>query len=288
MDYISGIQSALDYIESNLTEPLDYAEIARKAACSEFYFQKIFAVLCGMTLGEYIRSRRLTLAGSELRSADKKVIDVALKYGYESPESFTRAFVKFHGIPPSEAKKEGAALKSFSPLSVKLTLKGGNMMNYKIIEKEAFYVLEKASRHSVENAENKATIPEFWTTCRKDGTVETLLKSTNDRTYLFGICYNSAENQKEFDYSIAAICGNDTPVPAGYRKNLIPARTWAIFECVGAMPKAIQELWHSIVTEFFPASGYHPTYELDIEAYPDGDMNSPSYRSEIWVPVLKR
>ena len=288
MDYISGIQSALDYIESNLTEPLDYAEIARKAACSEFYFQKIFAVLCGMTLGEYIRSRRLTLAGSELRSADKKVIDVALKYGYESPESFTRAFVKFHGITPSEAKKEGAALKSFSPLSVKLTLKGGNMMNYKIIEKEAFYVLEKASRHSVENAENKATIPEFWTTCRKDGTVETLLKSTNDRTYLFGICYNSAENQKEFDYSIAAICGNDTPVPAGYRKNLIPARTWAIFECVGAMPKAIQELWHSIVTEFFPASGYHPTYELDIEAYPDGDMNSPSYRSEIWVPVLKR
>ena len=143
MDWITGIQNAINYIEEHLTEEINYDKVAEEAACSSFYFQRIFGVLCDISLGEYIRNRRLTLAGNELNVSDIKVIDIALKYGYESPESFTRAFSKFHGITPSEAKKNGSKLKSFSRLSVKITLSGGSMMDYKIVEKEAFEIIEK-------------------------------------------------------------------------------------------------------------------------------------------------
>ena len=287
MDWITGIQNAINYIEEHLTEEIDYEIVAKEASCSSFYLQRIFSILCGMTLGDYIRNRRLTLAGNELSAADDKVIDIALKYGYESPESFTRAFSRFHGVTPSKAKKDGSKLKSFSRLSVKITLSGGNIMDYKIIEKNAFDIIEKVEAHTVENSENAKSIPDFWMRSHNDGTVKTLLDTTTDRTYIFGVCYgNLPENAKTFDYSIAAKCDNNTVVPEGFRKNTIPARTWAVFECKGAMPNAMQDMWHKIISEFFPTSGYQPTYEMDIEAYTDGNMGSPDYRREIWVPVI--
>ena len=289
MDWITGIQNAINYIEEHLTEEIDYEIVAKEASCSSFYLQRIFSILCGMTLGDYIRNRRLTLAGNELSAADDKVIDIALKYGYESPESFTRAFSRFHGVTPSKAKKDGSKLKSFSRLSVKITLSGGNIMDYKIIEKNACDIIEKVEAHTVENSENAKSIPDFWMRSHNDGTVKTLLDTTTDRTYIFGVCYgNLPENAKTFDYSIAAKCDNNTVVPEGFRKNTIPARTWAVFECKGAMPNAMQDMWHKIISEFFPTSGYQPTYEMDIEAYTDGNMGSPDYRSEIWVPVIKK
>lgn len=289
MDWLTGIQNAINYIENHLTEEIDYDKVAEKAACSFFYFQRIFSILCGLTLGDYIRNRRLTLAGSELSVSNAKIIDIALKYGYESPESFTRAFSKFHGITPSNARKNGSKLKSFSPLSVKITLNGGSIMNYKIVEKPAFAIIEKVESHSVENSANKKSIPDFWTRSHNDGTVKQLIDLTSDKTYIFGVCYgNMPEDTKTFDYSIAALCAPNTDIPTGFRKNTIPARTWAVFECIGAMPDAIQNMWHKIVSEFFPTSGYQPTYEMDIEAYAEGDMSSPDYRSEIWIPIVKK
>ena len=289
MDWITGIQNAINYIEEHLIEEIDYEIVAKEAACSSFYFQRIFSILCGMTLGDYIRNRRLTLAGNELSAADDKVIDIALKYGYESPESFTRAFSRFHGVTPSEAKKDGSKLKSFSRLSVKITLSGGNIMDYKIIEKEAFDIIEKVETHSVEDSANVKSIPEFWSRSHQDGTVKTLMNVTTDRTFIFGVCYgNLPENAKTFDYSIAATYAKDAVVPEGFRRNTIPARTWAVFECRGAMPNAIQDLWHKIVSEFFPTSSYKPTYEMDIEAYSEGNMGDPDYYSEIWIPVVKK
>lgn len=220
MDWITGIQNAINYIEEHLTEEIDYEIVAKEAACSSFYLQRIFSILCGMALGDYIRNRRLTLVGNELSAADDKVIDIALKYGYESPESFTRAFKGFHGVTPSEAKKDGSKLKSFSRLSVKITLSGGNIMDYKIIEKEAFDIIEKVEVHTVEDSENAKSIPDFWTRSHNDGTVKKLLDTTTDRTYIFGVCYgNLPENAKTFDYSIAAKCNENTVVPEGFRKN---------------------------------------------------------------------
>lgn len=289
MDWITGIQNALNYIEAHITENLDYADIAANAACSSYYFQRIFGILCGMPLGEYIRNRRLALAGSELNATDARVVDVALKYGYESPESFTRAFSKFHGITPSEAKKDGTRLKSYSPLSVQIILKGGYAMDYKIIEKSAFKVIEKVERHEISDSQHLNTIPEFWERAHRDGTIETLLGLTSDRSSIFGICYGgNLTDEKSFDYGIGVLCDDNGQAPEGFRIEEIPARTWAVFETRGAMPEAIQRLWHNICAEFFPTSDYQPTYEMDVEVYTAGDMTSPDYRSEIWVPVVKK
>lgn len=288
MNWASAIQNAIDYIENHLTEELDYEEIAKQSAASGFYFQRIFNTLCGYSLGEYIRYRRLTLAGRDLASDKSKVIDTALKYGYNSPESFTRAFTKFHGITPFEARKDGSKLKTFSRLSVTLTLKGGSIMDYKLIEKNAFTVLEKVESQSIDNSINKNSIPEFWERSHNDGTVKTLLENATDKSFIFGICYSNTHAKKmTFDYSIAAICDKNTAVPEGFRLNEIPARSWLVFDCIGPMPEAIQNTWHKITAEFFPTTDYKPTYEMDIEAYPAMAMNSADYRSEIWIPVKK-
>ncbi len=146
MDWITGIQKAIDYVEAHITEPIDYEEAAKRAYSSSFHFQRVFSILCGFTLGEYIRWRRLSLAGSELLQSNEKIIDLAMKYGYDTPESFSRAFTRFHGIAPSQAKNNSAVLKSFSRLSVKLILNGGNTMDYRIETKEAFKLIMKRKR----------------------------------------------------------------------------------------------------------------------------------------------
>lgn len=162
-------------------------------------------------------------------------------------------------------------------------------MNYKIIEKQAFDIIERVETHSVKDSANSKSIPEFWTRAHHNGTVKTLLEATTDKTFIFGVCYgNLTENAKTFDYSIAATYEKDSDAPDGFRRNTIPARTWAVFECKGAMPNATQDLWHKIVSEFFPTSSYKPTYEMDIEAYSEGNMDDPNYYSEIWIPVVKK
>lgn len=289
MNWAIGIQNAIDYIEKHITEELDYEEIAKYSAASNFYFQRIFNTLCGYSLGEYIRNRRLTLAGNELATKKCRVIDTALKYGYNSPESFTRAFTKFHGITPIDAKKDGARLKTFSRLSVSLILKGGSIMDYKLIEKKAFTVIEKVEPHEIDDSKNKNSIPDFWERSHSDGTVKTLLEYSTDKTFIFGICYgNTRTDQKTFDYSIAAVCDKNISVPNGFRIHEIPARSWLVFDCIGPMPEAMQNAWHKISAEFFPVADYEPTYEMDIEAYPAMDMNSADYKSEIWIPVKSK
>lgn len=284
MDWIKSFQRSIDFIEDNITEPLDIGDIAHRANISPFYYQRIFAMICGFTVGEYIRNRRLSLAGSELLTTKDRIIDIALKYGYDTPEGFARAFAKFHGVSPSAVRK-GAPVKSYARLSVAITMKGGNTMEYKIVKKEAFKVAEKRTTCSISEDSN-VELPKFWERSHSDGTVKRLLELTSDKTNIFGICYaHTQEKRQTFDYSIAAIVDENTKVPVGFTVNEIPARTWAVFECKGAMPDAIQQLWHKICTEFFPSSDYEPTYEFDIEAYTDGDMSSPDYRSEIWVPV---
>lgn len=288
LDWITGIQKAIDYIEDNLEENLDYSEIAKRACSSSYHFQRIFGILCGMTLGEYIRGRRLTLAGSDLASSDIKVIDVAMKYGYDTPESFCRAFAKFHGITPSQAKSHGN-LKSLSKLAVKLILKGGTVMNYRIEEKKAFKVIEKVETFSTKNDSSIKEIPLFWDKSKKDGTIKTLYEfcgGTEFNNVILGICYGDG-CKDNFEYSIASGY-NGKNIPDGFRVNEIKASTWVIFKCEGAMPFAIQDLWKKIYSEFFPASEYIPKNDVDFEAYPDGDMTSPNYKCEIWIAVDKK
>lgn len=290
MDWVKGLQRTIDYIESHITEPADYDRIAREMNVSAFYFQRIFTMICGFTPGEYIRNRRLALAAGELLSTDAKIIDIAMKYGYDTPEGFSRAFSRFHGTTPNAVRRERMSVRSFSPLQVSISLKGGKSMNYRIIEKEAFRVIEKACEHSMDDEQNQKTIPEFWDISRTDGTRDFLLSCLDeDEKNLYGICYdNSTTDSQTFEYSIAAKCSRNVQLPEGYRFSDIPAQTWAVFECVGAMPDAIQNTWRRILTEFFPASDYEPAYNMDIEVYDRGDISAENYKSWIWVSVKKK
>lgn len=146
MEWVKGLQKAIDYIEDHITEDIDYAEIAKQAYSSSFHFQRVFHIICGYSIGEYIRNRRLSLAGTDLSSGNEKVIDIALKYGYNSPESFSRAFTKFHGITPVQAKNEKLTLKSFSRVSVKITLEGGTTMDYRIEKRESRFAIDPSGK----------------------------------------------------------------------------------------------------------------------------------------------
>ena len=160
MDWVTGIHQAIQYIEQHLREELTIRDIAQQAALSPFYFQKGFAMLCGMTVGDYIRQRRLSAAGLEVLTTDRKIIDIALEFGYDSPDSFTKAFARFHGLTPAALRKSGGAVRSFAPLRIKLTLEGGQNMDCKIMKKEAFTVLCRAQTFKYEDA--AVPVPEFW------------------------------------------------------------------------------------------------------------------------------
>jgi AraC family transcriptional regulator len=219
MDWVTGLQKAIDYVEDNLIEELDYEKIAAKACVSSFHFQRIFSIMCNYSLGEYIRNRRLTLAGAELNQSSVKVIDVALKYGYESPDSFAKAFTRFHGIAPSAAREHGANLRSFSRLSIKISFEGGNIMDYRIEKKSAFKVIGKSETFDTSDDFNRVDIPEFWSRCHKDRTVKTLYelsRNTQNSGVIFGVCCeDGSSNANRFPYMIAATQGN-SETPKGY------------------------------------------------------------------------
>ncbi len=284
MDWMKGMQKAIDYIEEHITEELSTAVIAEKAYSSSFHFQRIFGLLTGTTVGEYIRNRRLSLAGEELSGNKGKVIDLAYKYCYDTPESFTKAFIRFHGISPSAARRTGASLKSYNRLSITVTLKGGNIMEYQVMKRESFTVLTKVRSFPSENS--GLMISDFWVACGKNGTVATLCKNAKEGVNaMLGLCEPSKKGEDTFRYGIGIECDKDTVAPEGFELWTLPAQTWVVFKCVGAVPSAVQEMYTRIYSEFFAQSEYQPSGEIDFEAYPEGDNSRKDYITEIWVPV---
>ena len=294
MDWITGIQRAVEYVEVHITEPVDFEEAAKQACSSNFHFQRVFSILCGMTLGEYIRARRLSLAGSELAASGARVIDVALKYGYDSPESFSRAFARFHGISPSQARQDGAALKAFSPLSVKLILDGGTTMNYRIETKDAFPLICKTWKQTTPTTELLPVeeIAHFWQTCGADGTIEALCRYIPQDNMFTGCIVGASLGRDAADpehpYAIGAHYHGLPVTDEGLQVIEIPAHTYVVFPCVGKMPEAIRNLYQRICGEFFPNSEYQPCGGTDFEAYPSANVSDPGYTCEVWVAVEKK
>jgi len=277
MDWVKGIQDAISYIEDNITEELDYQEISRRAFVSSFHFQRIFSILCGYTLGEYIRNRRLTLAGEELTAGTLKVIDAAVKYGYDSPDSFTRAFTRFHGIRPSSVRDGGVRLKSFTPLKIKLALEGGSTVEFRIDKKDAFTVMGVERNFAFETS--YADIPEFWTEHFANGGGRYVRG-------MFGICFDENNDGKTFKYMIADIYNSPQDIPEGYVTKTIAAATWVVFPCVGALPDALQDVNTKIWNEWLPnCREYELAGNYSFEMYSEGNTSSDDYYSEIWVPV---
>ena len=291
MDWIQGIQRAIDYVEANITEEIDYEEVAKQAYSSSFHFQRVFGILCGFSLGDYIRMRRLSLAGEELSRGSAKIIELALKYGYDTPESFSRAFTRFHGIAPSEAKRSGN-VKIFTPLSVKLTLSGGRKMDYRIEKREAFQVVCKRKRVGKPESENVSRdISAMWQQCAIDGTMERLVACIPEHPVmkgLLGICFTSELDAKQFPYGIG-VEYDGRKVDDDLEVITIPASTYAVFTSKGRMPDAFIETYHRVVTEFFPQSAqYEYAENVEFEVYSSADTQNPNYQCEIWIAVKEK
>ena len=285
MEWAQAISKAVAYMENHITEEITVEDVANEVYISPFYFQKGFSLLCGFTVSEYIRNRRLSLAGNELATSEKKVIDVALKYGYDSPDSFTKAFTRFHGVTPSMVQKNEAMLRTFAPLKIKLSMEGGYIMDYKIVKKEAFTVLAAAKTFSYENA--KETVPEFWKEHYAAGNGQYVCG-------MFGINIDEEMGQDTFEYLIADMYNPLKDIPEGLITKTIPAFTWAVFPCKGAMPYALQDVNTKIFSEWLPAlkdyefaAGYCVEMYDDVSKYPKGTQDE-NYYSEIWIPVKEK
>ena len=292
MEWISGIQRAIDYIEEHLTDEIDFEAAAREAYSSSFHFQRVFSILCGITLGDYVRMRRLALAASDIVNTDEKVIEIAMKYGYDSPESFTRAFTRFHGVTPSEAKR-GAVVKSFSRLSVKLTLTGGTTMDYRIEKMKGFQIIcKKKQVTKPENATATADISAFWDECNADSSIAKLcsyLPKEPRLKGLLGMCFSFDMEANKFPYGIGVEYDGRPITDEGLEVVDVPESTFVVFECRGKMPEIFSETYKKIVTEFFPQN---PRYEygrsVELEVYPSDDVDNPNYYCEIWIAVNER
>lgn len=287
MNWIEGIGRAIDYVEDHLTEQINFEDVAKLACSSVFHFQRVFGLLCGYTLGDYIRMRRLSLAGQEIISADEKIIDIALKYGYDTPESFSRAFKRFHGITPTLAAKTGK-IRSFSRLTVNLTLIGGNTMDYRIEKKPAVKVICRREKFTKPGDDyTNREIPMFWQKCHADGSIEKLcsyIPQNPEFPGLLGICFSSEMTNDGFPYGIGAQY-NGGEIADGLEIAQISAYTYAVFPVKGKMPEAFRETYRRICTEFFVTSDYEYGNGVEIEVYPSADVQNPDYTCEIWIAV---
>ena len=284
MAWVKAIEEAVEYIEKNITSDLTVSRIALEVNISPFYFQKGFSMLCGYTVGEYIRLRRLSLAGSDLLLSDSKVIDLAVKYGYDSPDSFTKAFTRFHGSTPTDIRRNGASLKTFAPLHIRLLLEGGTVMEYRIEKKNAFRVMGVSRLFSYESA--KTDIPKYWGEILSADEKKSLMG-------MYGICFDEEMTGNQFRYMIADDLQENIAAGERLERCEISAHTWAVFPCRGPMPSALQEVNRRIFSEWLPASRYEIAEGYNIEYYSNADdykggTQDPEYYTEVWIPVKEK
>lgn len=283
MEWIERLNKAINYIEEHITEEINYDELAQIACCSTYHFQRMFAYMAGVPLSEYIRRRRMSLAAVDLQSGGDKIIDVGLKYGYSSPTAFNRAFQKVHGITPSAAKKGGISIKSYPPISFKITVKGVEEMNYRIEERAAFRIVGISHPLHKEIEKNFSTVPQMWQEAAMNGTVEKLAALMNGQPMgVLGV--SVCNDEEEWRYYIAVASSAEIG-QSSFEEYIIPAGTWAIFSGTGT-GASIQELEQRIVTEWLPTSGYEYANAPDIEVYINPDPSNAQY--EVWIPVNKK
>lgn len=286
MDCMRSIQMAIEYMEEHILQEISYEDVARQIHMSNYHFHRIFSMITGITANEYIRKRRLSIAGQELIMSDNKVIDIAFKYGYETPESFTKAFTRFHGVTPNVAKRSGVQLQSFNRLVIKISLEGGTLMEYKIVEREAFKLLTKvqAFRNEVISEDGNNEIPDFWKQCGENDTFKVLNKYTKKHD-VYGVCAPISEQSIHFNYGIGMLYEGGE-IPNGYDIWEVNPTLWAVFKCIGNNGDCIGVTWNRIFKEFLPSSDYEMLDDTDFELYPEN--NDTNCFCEIWIPVRKK
>ncbi len=282
MDWISTFQEAINYMEEHLTDKISVDDVAKEVAISSFYFQKSFKLLTDISISDYLKSRRLSLAGEELANGNMKVIDTAYKYGYDSPESFSKAFYRFHGITPIKAKTESYRLKKFQPLMIHLSIDGGTKLDY-VIERKSKLTLYGVHRIYAYGSAYQE-LPKFW------NEMICLSGSGEGKNLcgMYGISVDQSEQKDSFTYYIADRIETEV-VPKGFEELIIPEALWAIFRCYGPMPYTLQAVNSRIFREWLPG---HPQYEvafgIHVEMYTSGDTKASDYYSEIWIPIQEK
>lgn len=282
MEWINNLNMAIDYIEDNITEEINYEKLAKIACCSTYHFQRMFGYMAGVSLAEYVRRRRMSLAAVDLLNSNEKIIDIGLKYGYTSPTAFNRAFQNIHGISPTKARKHGTSIKSYPPISFKMTIKGVEEMNYRIEEKTEFRIVGISEKLHKNIEENFKIVPKMWEEASINGTIPTLVSLMNEEPRgMLGV--SACNNDQEWRYFIAV--SSSKPIGNNFEEYIVPSFTWAIFSGSGT-GQSIQELEERIITEWFPTSGYEYANGPDIEVYINPDPNNAKY--EVWIPVIKK
>lgn len=285
MELQERLHDALNYIESHLDQRIDGRVLAQKALCSEFHFQRMFSFLTGVTLAEYIRRRRLTAAAFELQRTGDKIIDIALKYGYESPGAFARAFRGLHGASPSQVRQNGAPVVSYPPISFQITLKGCAKMEYRM-EQIGFIPRFVGKRMTVEHSRAFTAIPELWAKAKEDGLLQTLVGLTWEDPKctlegLVGVVGETSDIRTEtFGYFMGG--RYDGPTPEGMEEIVLAPSLYAVFPCKEF--SGAPELWGRLYSEWLPVSGYELADLPCVEHYlgPDADC-----AFEIWMPVSR-
>ena len=281
MEWIERLNEAIGYIEEHLTDEIDMEQLGRIACCSSYHFQRMFTYMAGLPLSEYIRRRKMSLAAVDLQGKDMKIIDAAARYGYSSPTAFNRAFQSVHGIAPSALKKEGVSVKSFPPITFKITVKGVEEMNYRIETKEAFRIVGVSVPLEKDIEKNFAVIPAKWGEISADGTLQRLIGMMNTEPH--GVLGVSTCNDTEpWRYYIAV---SSSQAAESLEEYTVPGATWAIFPGSGTN-QSIQELERRIVTEWLPTSGYEYGNAPDVEVYLNPDPDNAQF--EVWIPVVKK
>lgn len=291
MEWISALRQAIDYMELHLTEEIGPDDVANAVHISPYYFATGFKLITGYTVKEYLRGRRLYCAALELLSEKEKVIDLALRYGYETPESFSKAFLRFHGVTPSRLSRDSTKVRPFLPLKISIQIQGGNDMDYVIESLKPFQVIGVSRRFSFESSYQE--IPKFWdehfAACQ-NGAYSPAALAALDACNVgeFGICIDDGQDGASFRYMIAGRYEGG-PVPDGLEVYELPATTWAKFRCVGPLPGALQSVNTEIYSQWLPGN---PKYEMagqySIEWYSCGDTSDANYESGIWMPVRKK
>ncbi len=281
MEWIERLNHAIGYMEEHLKDDIDYGQLGKIACCSAYHFQRMFTYMAGMPLSEYIRRRKMSLAAVELQGGDKKIIDVAVEYGYQSPTAFNRAFQSVHGVAPSAVKNEGVSVKSYPPITFKITVKGVEEMNYRIEKKDAFRIIGVSQPLDKEIENNFAVVPTMWQEAAVNGTIQKLA-GLMDAAPMGLLGVSACNHPEQWKYFIAV---SSTKEAEEFEEYTIPAGTWAIFSGAGTN-QSIQELEQRIVTEWLPTSGYEYANAPDIEVYLNPDPQNAQY--EVWIPVTKK
>ena len=292
---IQFMQQAIGYMEEHICENISYAEVAEIVHMSSYNFHRTFSCIAGMTANEYIRSRRLTLAAIELQSTNISVVDAAFKYGYESPESFSKAFTRFHGATPRQAKQKGTKLHLFHPLVIKIILEGGRVMDYRIEhkEKQRFLALVKSFPNEIINDDNDHSIPDFWTECSEKKLVAPMqLLRVEGKRDLYGLCNPVRNSEDCFNYGIGVMADEDTDTGKleeflnnGYSIWETEPADYAVFQCFGSDGNCLGEMWSKFFKEFVPQTGYVQTDDTDYEIY--FEKGESNLFCELWIPVKK-